>query len=188
MSGQAEQAQGVNGWRGSWLRMTMWAGAALLLLLPAVAMRFTNEVNWTASDFVFAALLLFGSAGLVELAIRASSSLAYRAGAVFAVGTAFLTIWANGAVGMIGSEDNPYNFWFLGVVALALLGAIAARFRAQGMALAMAVAAVGQALAAAGGMSSDLRGAVFSLVFAGLWALSAALFTKAARDAMQRNA
>ncbi len=75
----------------------MWGGAAFLLLLPAVAMRFTAEVNWTGSDFVFAAVLLFGSAGLVELAMRASSSLAYRAGAVAAIGTAFLTIWSNAA-------------------------------------------------------------------------------------------
>ncbi len=137
----AKNAQGVDGWRGSWFRKAMWSGAAFLLL-PAAAMRFTAEVNWTGSDFVFAAVLLFGSAGIVELAMRASSSLAYRAGAVVAVGTSFLTIWANAAVGMIGSEDNPYNLWFLGVITLALLGTLVARFRARGMALAMSLAGI----------------------------------------------
>ncbi len=56
----ANKAQGIDGWRGSWLRKAMWSGAPFLLLLPAVAMRFTAEVNWTGSDFVFAAVLLFG--------------------------------------------------------------------------------------------------------------------------------
>ncbi len=184
----ANKAQGIDGWRGSWLRKAMWSGAPFLLLLPAVAMRFTAEVNWTGSDFVFAAVLLFGSAGLVELAMRASSSLAYRAGAVVAVETSFLTIWANGAVGMIGSEDNPYNLWFLGVIALALLGSLVARFGARGMALAMSVAGIAQAVAGAGGMGSDLRGGVLSASFGALWLLSAALFHKAAGDSLRQKA
>ncbi len=86
----------------SWFRKAMWGGATFLVLLPAVAMRFTDDVNWTESDFVFAAALLFGSAGIIEVAARANASLAYRAGVVAAVGATFLTIWANGAVGMIG--------------------------------------------------------------------------------------
>ncbi len=159
-------AQQDDGWRRSWFRKAMWGGAAFLLLLPAVAMRFTGEVNWTGFDFVFAAVLLFGSAGLVELAMRASSSLAYRAGAVIAVGTSFLTIWVNAAVGMIGSEDNRYNLWFLGVVALALIGALVVRFRARGMALAMALSGIAQAVLGAGGMATDLRGGV---LFRFLW-------------------
>lgn len=185
MVSKAEQG---DGWRGGWLRKTMWGGAVFLLLLPAVAMQFTGEVNWTAFDFVFAAVLLFGSAGLVELAMRASSSLAYRAGAVVAVGAAFLTIWVNGAVGMIGSEDNPYNFLFLGVVALALLGAILARFRARGMIFAMIVAGIAQAVIGVGGMATDLRGGVLSALFGAFWLLSAALFHNAARDSFRQNA
>ena len=166
----------------------MWGGAAFLLVLPAVAMRFTQEVNWTASDFVFAAILLFGSAGLVELAMRASSSFPYRAGAVVAIGASFLTVWANAAVGMIGSEDNPYNLLFLGVLGLALAGAAAARFRAPGIVLAMALAAIAQAAAGLGGMASDPRGGTFSASFAILWLLAAALFHKAARDTRRQQA
>ncbi len=165
----------------------MWGGAAFLLLLPAVAMRFTAEVNWTGSDFVFAAVLLFGSAGLVELAMRASSSLAYRAGAVAAIGTAVLTIWSNAAVGMIGSEDNPYNLLFLGVIALALVGSAVGRFRAPGTAITMLVAAIAQASAGAGGMATDPRGAVLSAAFGAFWLLSAALFWTAARKEVRSS-
>ena len=82
---------------------------------------------------------------------------------------------------MIGSEDNPYNLLFFGVILLALAGAVAARFRPAGMALAMAVAAAAHSAVAVGGMVEDLRGGIFSLAFAGLWLLAAALFRKAAR-------
>jgi hypothetical protein len=84
---------------------------------------------------------------------------------------------------MIGDEDNAYNLLFLGVVALALLGAVVARFRAGGMAAAMLVAGLVHAGVALGGYGVDPRGATFSLAFALLWLLSAALFRTAAGDA-----
>ena len=48
-------------------RWVMWGGAALLLALPLVAMQFTSEVNWTASDFVVMGAMLGIAAGTVEL-------------------------------------------------------------------------------------------------------------------------
>ena len=93
------------------------------------------------------------------------------------------------AVGIIGSENNPLNLMFFGVILVALVGGIAARFRANGMARAMIVTAALQAaiglgvfLADAGG--SEPPGAVGLLLliefFAMGWAVSAALFQKAA--------
>ena len=38
--------------RGSVWRIAAWGLAGLILLLPLVAMQFTDEVEWTASDFV----------------------------------------------------------------------------------------------------------------------------------------
>ena len=165
---------------GRW-RIFFWGAAAALVALPAVAMRFTTEVNWTASDFVFAAVMIGAVGLLLELAMRRSGSLAFRAGAACAIGAGFLTVWANGAVGMIGSEDNPYNLVFLGVVAFALAGAAAVRARASGMAVVMALASAAQLGAALVGTQSDLRGGIFSAVFAAPWLLSAALFAVAGR-------
>ena len=171
--------RGARGWSG-W-RIAAWSIPVLLLLLPAAAMQFTSEVDWTASDFVFAAVL-FGSVGIAfELIVRKSDSLAYRLGASLAVIAAFLTIWVNGAVGMIGSEGNPYNLVFGGVLLIALVGAISARFEASGMTRAMTATAVAQAAAGSIGLSSDPLGAVFSMGFAGFWLLAAALFWKAGR-------
>ena len=170
-------ARRVNPWRAA-----AWSFAGLLLLLPAVAMQFTAEVNWTAGDFIVAALML-GVVGLtIELAVRTSRSLPYRAGVCFAVAASFLIAWVNGAVGMIGDEDNPYNLLFLAVIPLGLLGAVLARFRSAGMVWAMAAAGLAQVAIAVGGTPQDLRGGVLSAGLALLWALSATLFWNAARE------
>jgi hypothetical protein len=171
---------GGRGW-SPW-RIAGWSIPVLLLMLPAVAMQFTSEVDWSVSDFIFAGVL-FGIVGLAfELIVRTSDSLAYRFGAGLAVISAFLTIWVNGAVGMIGSEDNPYNLAFGGVLFIALIGSVLARFRPAGMARAMSLAAVAQVVAGAVGLTADPRGAVFSIGFGGLWLLSAALFWNSAQE------
>jgi hypothetical protein len=167
-------------WRG-W-RIAMWGTAAFLLLLPAWVMRFTSEVDWAGRDFITIGIMLAAACATCELAARASGNGAYRIGAGIAVATAFLTVWANLAVGMIGEEGNPLNLLFGGVLAIALAGAILARFQPAGMARAMIVTAVAQFAAGAIGLSSDTRGAMFSMAFAAPWLLSVWLFRKAARE------
>ena len=171
---------GGRGGFGRW-RIFFWGAAAALVALPAVAMRFTTQVNWTGSDFVFAGVLIGGVGLLLELAMRRSGNLAYRAGAACAIGVGFMTFWANGAVGMIGSEDNPFNLVFLGVAAFALAGAVAVRARASGLAVVTALASAAQLAAALVGMQSDLRGGIFSAMFAAPWLLAAALFAVSER-------
>jgi hypothetical protein len=153
-----------------------WGGAVALLALPAVAMRFTSEVDWDETDFIFAGVL-FALVGLgLELAVRASTSWAWRGGAALAVFSCFALIWVNLAVGMIGNEDNPYNLYFLGLIPFALVGAAVTRLRAPGMAIVMLIACLAQIGIALGGYAADQRGAVFSVVMAGSWLLAAVLF------------
>lgn len=160
-----------NGWR-----VVGWGLAALLLALPAVAMQFTEEVLWGETDFIVMGILLGGTGLAVEWLIRRSPSLCYRLGSLVSLLTVFLTIWANLAVGMIGSEDNPFNLLFLGVLLIAASGAALARFSPRGMALSSGLAAAAQAAVAAAGAAIDPRGAIFSGLFARLWLLSAILF------------
>ena len=169
---------------GVWnvLRTLGWVAVATLLVLPLVAMQLTNEVNWTASDFIVAGIIL-GSAGLgTEYLVRRSNSHAYRAGAALAVLAMFMTVWSNLAVGMIGDEDNPYNLMFFGVILTALLGMVLARFTPAGMAGAMLVAGIAQAAVGAYGIAADRLGGLLSMGFAGPWLLAAALFWYAARE------
>lgn len=134
------------------LRPLIWGVAAFLLLLPAIAMQFTSEVNWTGSDFLVMGFMLFAACGLYELATWLSGDPAYRAAFGIAVVTGFLTVWVNLAVGMFGSERNPLNLMFAGVLLTAVLGALLAKLRPQAMALAMAVTAGVQLLAAGVGL------------------------------------
>ena len=179
------------GWRRCPGRLLLWAIPTALLIAPAVAMQFTREVQWDAFDFVFASVLLFGAAGTVDLAIRKGGSTAYRLGAGLAVLASFLLIWINGAVGVIGDEDNPANLMFIGIIAIAAAGAVIARFEARGMARAMLIAFVLNAaiavLVPVYGWGGDeppgtVRLVMLIGVFAMMWGLSSALFAKAARD------
>ena len=171
-------------------RPILWSIPVALLLLPAVAMQFTDEVDWNAFDFIFATVM-FGSVGLVvELTVRSSRSIAFRAAVALALAAAFLIIWINGAVGIIGDADNPANLMFGAVLAVALLGSLAALFRAPGMAIAMFAAAVAQlavgVIALVGGMAEgpaapyDVIGSTGFL--GGMWLVSGLLFRKAARE------
>jgi hypothetical protein len=136
------------GRRGNRLRITAWGIAALILLLPLIAMQFTDEVNWDAFDFAFMGALLGGVGLGFELAVRKSGDWAYRAAAGIALAAVFLLVWVNGAVGIIGSEDNPANLMYGGVLAVGIIGAIIARFRPDGMARALVATALTLALVA----------------------------------------
>lgn len=168
--------------RGSRWSPAVWGGAAALLLVPLAAMQFTREVAWSAGDFAVMGALLALVCGAFELVTRATGNLAYRAGAGVAVATSFLLIWVNLAVGFIGDEGDPANLMFGGVLAVAFVGAAIVRFRAGGMAGAMVVTAVAQALVALIAFSAGLDIPLIpTAVFVGLWLGSAALFRLAAR-------
>jgi hypothetical protein len=171
------------------VRILGWGGAALLLLLPLVAMQFSAEVNWTAFDFAFAAGLMLVVGGALELTVRLTANGAYRAGIGAALASAFLLIWLTGAVGIIGSEREPANLLYLALLAGALVGAVVVRFRARHMAVVMLCAALAQAgigvTALAAGWGAADPGYPADIVgltgfFTALWLAAAWLFRKAA--------
>jgi hypothetical protein len=179
--------------RGSW-RPAVWGAAGFLLLLPLVAMQFTDAVDWTAGDFAFAAVLLFGSLGVYELAARISSSKAYRAGAGLAILASFLLIWSNAAVGITDSDADL--MFFLCVPTVAIVGAAVARFRPLGMARAMLATALTLAVIAVVALISgiipehnsgfEILGITwfFTILFVG----SALLFREAGRGDLEPGA
>jgi ABC-type cobalt transport system substrate-binding protein len=77
--------------------------AALILLIPLIAMQFTNEVNWAFSDFLVAGGLLFGAGLLVEFVVRKVKQSQYRLLLIMGVIVAFLLLWAELAVGIFGT-------------------------------------------------------------------------------------
>ena len=164
-------------------RIVAWGTAAALILLPLVAMQFTHEVNWTAADFAFAGALVIGVGVAYELAVKLTGSRVYRSAVAVALAAAFVLIWVNGAVGIIGSEDNPANLLYGGVLAVLVTGALIARFRPKGMAYALVATALAQVLVAVIALIAGLgyTGPI-TVFFSALWLTSAWLFWAAARE------
>lgn len=121
-------------------------GTAFILLLPLLAMLFTDQVVWDLFDFIVAGALIFGTGLAYELVAKKGGTMAYRVAVGIALAAAFLLVWMNLAVGIIGSEDNPVNLMYFGVLAIGILGATIARLRPQGMARALITTALAQAL------------------------------------------
>lgn len=166
-------------------RVVAWMVPVLLLLIPLIA-----RAPWTLGDFLIAAVV-FGAIGIVlELAVRRSTSLIYRAAVTTALAAVFLLFWINGAVGIIGDEENPANLMYLAIITIAAIGTAIAKGRARGMSQAMLAATAVQALVtvialAAGLGASEPPGRwgilILNTGFVALFLTAAWLFRTAAR-------
>jgi hypothetical protein len=76
---------------------------AFILLIPFVAMQFTNEVRWDLFDFVVAGVLLMGTGLMIELAIRSIKNKNTRIAMIAAILFGLFLLWAELAVGIFGS-------------------------------------------------------------------------------------
>lgn len=193
MAGNTENGDGR---RGSRWRIAAWAAAALLLLLPLFAMQVTDQVVWDVADFAFFGALLVGAGVTYELAARKTGNTAYRAAVGVALAAAFILVWVNLAVGVIGTERDDANLMYGGVLAVGIIGAIIARFQPDGMARALFATALAQALVAViallAGLGSPWSGPGEILIlngfFVALFVGSAWLFRKAARGRAEQGA
>ncbi|HEV7659186.1 MAG TPA: hypothetical protein VGO55_05005 [Allosphingosinicella sp.] len=168
--------------RTSRWRIAAWTVAALLLLLPLLAMQVSDEVVWGPADFATAGALIAGVGAAFELVVRMTGNLAYRAAVAIALAAAFLIIWINLAVGIIGTEADPANLVYGAVLATGIAGALIARLRPHGMALAMAATALAQALVAIATLIAGFgQASMVTAIFVAPWLLSAWLFRVAAR-------
>ena len=82
------------------LRILGWSAVALIMLAPAVAMQFTDEVNWTASDFVFAGVMLIGGAIVIEAVAWKVRNPVVRIGFALFIVAIVALVWIEGAVGI----------------------------------------------------------------------------------------
>lgn len=74
-----------------------------LLLIPFIAMQFSQEVIWTSSDFVIAGFLLLGTGLTIDLVLKKVSSTKNRiilCGIILAI---LFLVWAELAVGVFGT-------------------------------------------------------------------------------------
>lgn len=151
-------------------------GTVLLLIVPLVAMQFSDEVDWSIIDVIIAGALLFGTGTLFVLVMRAPENIIYKCAMVLTIGTTFLLIWANLAVGLIGSGPNPGNLMYIGVLAVLIVGIYLSRFKAAGLERAMFATALALALVAAiallAGMDNYPQSSVIEILGVNLFFIS----------------
>lgn len=75
----------------------------VLLLIPLIAMQFTNEVHWKISDFIVAGFLLLSFGLMIEIALMKIKRIRYRIAICLAFLIILLLVWAELAVGIFGS-------------------------------------------------------------------------------------
>ena len=75
----------------------------VILSIPLMAMQFTEEVNWTISDFLVMGILLFTTVFTIDFVLKKLKTLKSRL--ILIVGTVVLLalVWAELAVGIFGS-------------------------------------------------------------------------------------
>jgi len=74
-----------------------------LLLIPLIAMQFTDEVNWGPFDFVVGGVLLLSAGLIIDLVLRKIKKTNYRIAMIVAILVLLLLIWAELAVGVFGT-------------------------------------------------------------------------------------
>jgi hypothetical protein len=121
-------------------RLFVWAVVvALILLVPLLA-----QAPWDLFDFVVTGGLLFGVGFAYELVARSSGNTVYRIALGIGLVAAFLLALVNGAVGIIGNENQPANLMYGAVFAVGIIGSLVARFKPRGMAYTLFAAALVQ--------------------------------------------
>ncbi|SCY17981.1 hypothetical protein SAMN05192588_1534 [Nonlabens sp. Hel1_33_55] len=74
-----------------------------ILLIPAIAMLFTTEVNWSAFDFIVMGFLLVSTGLALEFILRKVQTSRNRILLGVALLVALFLVWAELAVGIFGS-------------------------------------------------------------------------------------
>lgn len=109
---------------------------SMVLFIPAAAMLLNVDGwVWQAGDFVAAWMIMVGVGLAWKFITTKTGNRSYRSATGIALAAGFLLVWVNGAVGLIGSEDNPANMMYAGVLLAGIIGAAIARLEPRGMAL-----------------------------------------------------
>ena len=123
-------------------------------------------------------------------------NLFYKFAVALGLVTAFLLIWVNLAVGIIGTEDNKANLMFLAILLIGLIGIIKVRFQSLGMSYVMLLLTMSHIIVAAIDLIFQFgsQGPIWpidtigaSCIFAILWFGAALLFRKAAQIQYLKN-
>lgn len=83
--------------------VSVFVVTAAILMVPLMAMQFTDEVQWNLFDFAVMGTLLAGTGFFIVLASRKIKNTNRRVVVIAGLLVAFLLIWAELAVGILGT-------------------------------------------------------------------------------------
>lgn len=75
----------------------------VILSIPLIAMQFTEEVNWTISDFLVMGILLFTTVFTIDFVLKKFKTLKSRLILIVGIVVLLALVWAELAVGIFGS-------------------------------------------------------------------------------------
>ena len=76
----------------------------LLLLFPLIAMQFTDEVNWSFSDFIIMGAILTITGLLIRITLKKFKNSKNRIILIAIIIIIFFLIWAELGVGILGTR------------------------------------------------------------------------------------
>jgi len=140
---------------------------------------------WTVFNFLpLAGLAAAFVAVFAVVTGRRPGNGVYKCAVGLALAGAFVVIWLNLAVGIIGEPDNLANLMYVGVPAVGGIGGVVARFEPRGIARTLAATAGAQAAVGAIALAASFQPrmglAVLNGAFVALSAGSAWVFERAA--------
>jgi hypothetical protein len=173
------------------VRLVVWAIVVALILSLPVAMQFrpfADEVQWNEA-IVYAVIFLLPGAIYELWQWLKARTIVYRFAFAVGLAAALFLGWVNGAVGIIGSENQSANLMYGAVFAVGLIGSLLARFKPRGMAYTLFVAAIVQILVpvmalvispeVSWGNAGIIGVFIFNSLFALMFAVSGLLFRQA---------
>ena len=132
-------------------RRSLWKGPALftvlILSIPLLRSLFASGWDWDVRVFLLVGAvgtLLFSMGLAFQMVIRNLGTSVYRAAVAVALVAAFLLVWGNFV--QAADDVNPAAMMYLSVPLVGIIAAAMARFRPDGMARALFVTALAQAL------------------------------------------
>ncbi len=75
----------------------------LILMIPLIAMQFTDEVKWDFFDFIVMGILLLATGLTYEFFSRKAKTTSHKVAIAIAVCMGFILIWIELAVGIFGN-------------------------------------------------------------------------------------
>lgn len=170
-------------------RFIIWGTITTLIIMIILTKQFISEIQW--NETIAYIVIILAIACIYELyKWLKTHNRSYRI--AFSIGTlgALLIIRVNGAVGIIGSEDNPANLMYWAVLFTIILGSLISTFKPRWMALTLFATAIVQILVpvfalfiwpaqTSWGEAGVIGVLVFNSVFAGIFIISALFFQRA---------